>query len=170
MNAVTAIGRVGQLGIVVPDIAAAVDQYGRMFGIDDWQRYTYDASFVPQLRYRDSGATFSMHVALGDADPQIELIEPLTGPSVYHEYLEHNAPGLHHLGVFVPSLDAAIATMKQHGYDLIQLGRGYGLDGDGGFAYFDTVHDHHTVIEAIERPRRRRPPLADWVTRRTDER
>lgn len=161
----TVLGPVGQVGIVVPDIRAAVDAYGRLFGVEDWLRYTYGPPFVPELRYRGECAAFTMHVALGGDDPQIELIQPLTGPSIYDEFLERHPPGIHHLGVFVESLDDAITTMKAQGYDVLQLGRGYGLDGDGGFAYFDTAHDHHTTIEAIERPLRRRAPLTEWECR-----
>lgn len=160
---VTPIGPVGQIGILVADIATALDQYQRTFGVTEWRRYTYGPRLVPDLWYRGRPARFSMHIALGGTGPQLELIEPLAAPSIYHEHIRTYGYGVHHLGVFVASLDQAITAMTAHGYELIQYGRGYGLDGDGGFAYFDTSHDHHTIIEAIEVPRRRPAPLASWA-------
>jgi hypothetical protein len=37
-------------------------------------------------------------------------------------------------------------------------GAGFGLDGDGYYAYLDTEELVGTTIELIQRPRRRRPP------------
>lgn len=45
------------------------------------------------------------------------------------------------------------------GYRVTQTARGYGLNGDGGFAYFDTERDLGVVVEAIEVPVARRPPI-----------
>lgn len=52
--------------------------------------------------------------------------------------------------------------MVSAGYDLLQSGHGYGLDGDGGFAFFDTIDDFGILLEGIEVPRRRRPPDGVW--------
>jgi hypothetical protein len=46
--------------------------------------------------------------------------------------------------------------MTGAGYQVTQTARGYGLGGDGGFAYFDTDSDLGVVIEAIEIPATRR--------------
>jgi hypothetical protein len=98
-----------------------------------------------------------MHIAMGGSNPQIELIQPLAGPSIYHEFTEQGRTGLHHLGVFVDNLDAAITLMEEAGYRVTQTARGYGQGGDGGFAYFDTDRDLGVVVEAIEIPAIRRP-------------
>ena len=52
--------------------------------------------------------------------------------------------------------------MVAAGYDLLQSGYGYGLDGDGGYAYFDTERDFGIIVEALEVPRRRREPDFTW--------
>lgn len=104
-----------------------------------------------------------MDLAMGGSDPQVELIQPLAGPSLYQEFTAGGGMGLHHMGVFVPNLDEAIALMNDRGYRVTQTARGYGAGGDGGFAYFDTDKDLGLVVEAIEVPRIRRPA----VVRRT---
>ncbi|TYB40121.1 VOC family protein [Actinomadura chibensis] len=156
------LGPVGQIGLVVTDIVTASRRYGRIFGIGSWLRYTYGPRTVPVLEYRHGPGEFTAHIALGGADPQIELIEPVDGPSVYDEHLRTAGEGLHHVGVFVDSVERAAAAMAERGHEVIQAGRGYGLDGDGAFAYFDTLDDYQVIIEAIERPARRRPSLDAW--------
>jgi hypothetical protein len=49
--------------------------------------------------------------------------------------------------------------MLDAGYQPIQRGEGYGVDGDGAFAYFDTTNALGVIIELIELPKQRRPPL-----------
>jgi methylmalonyl-CoA/ethylmalonyl-CoA epimerase len=55
--------------------------------------------------------------------------------------------------------------MSDAGYPVLQMGTGYGVDGDGGFAYFDTLAATSVVFEAIEVPARRRPPEDIWRPR-----
>ena len=99
-----------------------------------------------------------MRLALTDGTPQLELIEPLEGASVYREFLSTHGPGVHHLAYLVESMELGIRTMASAGYRLLQLGSGFGLDGDGAFAYFDTCRDFGVTLELRELPRRRRPP------------
>lgn len=153
----TPIGDVGQIGILVNDFDAALDLYGRMFGIEEWTCYHYTPEFLRWSRYGDAEGRFEMLLAMGGSSPQVELIQPLTGPSIYQDFLDEGHVGLHHLGVFVDDLDGAVARMAESGYRVTQTARGYGLNGDGGFAYFDTEKDLGAVIEAIEVPDVRRP-------------
>jgi hypothetical protein len=44
-----------------------------------------------------------------------------------------------------------------------QWGRGYGLDGDGGFTYLDSLEQLGVVVELIEIPKRRRSPDRQWT-------
>jgi catechol 2,3-dioxygenase-like lactoylglutathione lyase family enzyme len=153
----TPIGDVGQIGILVNDFDAALDLYGRMFGIKEWTCYHYTPEFLKRSRYGDEDGAFEMMLGMGGTGPQVELIQSLAGPSIYEDFLDQGRIGLHHLGVFVDDLDDAVALMTEAGYRVTQTARGYGLNGDGGFAYFDTEDDLGVVIEAIEVPSVRRP-------------
>jgi methylmalonyl-CoA/ethylmalonyl-CoA epimerase len=166
MNAVDALGGrpVGQVGIVVRDLEQALRQYTGRWGLGPWTGYVYGPATVPELTYRGEPGRYAMRLALTGESPQVELIEPLEGPSIYHEWLEAGREGLHHVAVYVESVDNAIASMTEAGYALLQSGAGYGLDGDGGYAYFDSERDFSLVIEAIEVPKRRREPDFVWPT------
>jgi methylmalonyl-CoA/ethylmalonyl-CoA epimerase len=153
---------VGQVGIIVPDLERALERYSSLWGLGPWACYLYGPATVPRLTYRGEPGRYSMRIALAGEAPQIELLESLEGPSIYEEWLESRPQGLHHLGVYVESLNEAIESMSAAGYDLLQSGAGYGLDGDGGYAYFDTERDFGVIVEAIETPGRRREPDFIW--------
>lgn len=150
-------GRVDQVAFLVEDLGTSMTRWSALNRVDDWRIHTYDATNVSDLSYRGAPGTFSMQLGLLGAGPQIELIQPLGGPSIYHDWIERHGHGLHHFGFFVPSIAEAIASFDAAGHPTIQSGSGYGLDGDGGFAYFDFEDIYGIHLEAIEVPARRRP-------------
>lgn len=150
-------GRVDQVGFLVRDLESSMQQWGALYRDEQWRVYTYSRQGVPNIRYRGQPGEFSMRLALIGAGPQLELIEPLQGPSIYHDWIADHGYGLHHLGFFVPSVATAIKEMESAGHPCIQSGSGYGLDGDGGFAYYDFEPQFGVHLETIEVPARRRP-------------
>jgi len=148
----------GQIGILVLDLETALERYTRLWGLSPWRCWTYGPDTVPDLGLRGEPAAYEMDIALWGSDPQIELIQPVRGPSIYHEWLEEKGEGLHHIGVFVSDLGAGIDEMSRDGHRPVQWGRGYGEGGDGGFAYFDTRSLFGIYTELIEVPRLRVPP------------
>ena len=149
--------QVAQIGVIVPDLPAAVRTWSALLGLDDWLIYTYGPGYMPELTYRAQPGLFSMRLAIAGDAPQIELIQPLTGPSIYHEWVLRHGYGMHHLGFRVPSIAEAIDLMTAHGVNVLQTGKGYGAAGDGGFAYFDTEPIVGVICEAFEVPAVRRP-------------
>jgi hypothetical protein len=147
-----------QIGILVPELEAALEHYERIWGGGPWRVFTYGPKWIPRLTYRGQPGAYSLRLAISATRPQIELVEPLEGPSLYEEFLEQGRSGLHHLGFWVDSLESAVASFAAAGYEPLQAGAGYGLDGDGGYAYFDTERDFGVILEAIEVPKRRREP------------
>lgn len=153
------ISKIDQVCVVVRDLRRAMDQYRSKLGLEPWRIYTFGAPRVKDMTYRGQPANFSMHVAFAQFGAvQFELIQPLTGPTIYHEFLERNGEGIHHFGVWVPNLDRAIAEARAAGFEVIQSGRRYGVRGDGGFAYLDTERALGAIYELIEVPAERYPP------------
>ena len=146
-----------QIGLVVSDIAAMLRRYVDILGVGPWECFTHGPETVPVLEYLGRPATFSMRVALSSTQPQIELIEPLTGPNIYADWMRKHGEGMHHVAYSVESMDEGIAEMRALGYPLIQYGAGFGVDGDGAFAYFDTEADLAMIVELRVPPRRRVP-------------
>ena len=149
-----------QIGIVVADLDEAMGRYSRIFDCGAWSVWTYGPELFRESSFRGQKGRFSMRLALAGAGPQLELIEPVQGPSLYHEWLAEQGEGLHHIGMRVPDLQAGTREMAERGFGVLQSGRGYGLDGDGGFAYLDSAAELGVILELIEVPARRPEPDA----------
>jgi methylmalonyl-CoA/ethylmalonyl-CoA epimerase len=153
------VGRpVGQIGIVVRDLESACRRYSALWHCGPWRIFTYGPAILSSQSYRGAQSQFVVRIALNATTPQLELLQPLAGPSVYDDWLERRGEGLHHLASFVEDADEAIASLADAGYRVLQEGRGFGAEGDGVFAYFDTEHDLGYLLEVVERPNVRREP------------
>jgi methylmalonyl-CoA/ethylmalonyl-CoA epimerase len=143
-----------QVGVVVSDVEQAIAGHSRLLGVNEraWRRETFDRKSVSELLFRGAPATFSIRLAFADSHPEVELIEPVNGPSIYDEWLAERGESLHHLAVAVTSLREATVAMESAGFEVVQSGRGFAPDGGGGFAYFDTAHALGYMLEAVELP------------------
>jgi catechol 2,3-dioxygenase-like lactoylglutathione lyase family enzyme len=148
-----------QCGFVVQDVDACIKAYHERLGIEGWQIYTYGPAILNRMIYRGKNVTYSSRIGLNNiGGTRIELIQPLEGPTVYREFIEKHGYGLHHLGIYVDDIKAAIAEAEEAGITVSMEGGGHGLDGDGSFAYLDTEDLLGTTYELIQRPLRRREP------------
>jgi len=163
---VALLGQIDQICFVVEDLDAAITHYSRLFDARHWREYQYGPETVPELGYADREGTFSFRLALSDCDPQVELIQSLCGPSIYSDWVERHGYGLHHLGFFTSDMAGRVRDLEELGLRVSQWGRGNGLDGDGGFTYFESLAAFGVIIELIEIPRRRHPPRREWAIRR----
>ena len=131
-----ASGPIIQVCWVVEDIAAAEEFHSAHFGVGTWTRLP-DIRFGPEdVRLHDRPADFTVHVAMAYAgDLQLELIQPVSGDSIYTEHLARSGPGLHHVCFETDDLDAAVARARAAGLDVPMQGvMGGGLM---SFAYVD---------------------------------
>jgi len=158
--------RIDQVALVVEDLDEAVRRYWERFGIGPWRIYTYQPPLVKDMTYRGRRFDYRMRLALAQmGDVMIELIQPLSEENVYTEHLKQKGPGLHHIGIVVPSVPEAVAEAAKSGLEVVQSGRGYGLNGDGAYAYMDTQDLLGMIVEFIEFPKERVAPEAVFPPR-----
>ena len=141
-----------QIGIVVANCDEAVERYSALLGYRDWRRSSFGPDDVERMTLRGSDAVYSMRLAFAGEAPELELIQPVDGQSLYNEWLSERGEGLHHLAVVVSSLDETIAALERAGFANIQPGHGFAPNGKGGYAYFDTTDALGFILEAVEMP------------------
>jgi methylmalonyl-CoA/ethylmalonyl-CoA epimerase len=150
---------VTQVCILVPKLEPVVETYYKMFGIGPWHFYTYAKPFVKQMSYMGRPAEYSSRIALSYFGPtRIELIEPLEGNTVYADFIREHGYGVQHFGLIVDDMKAALAQAEAAGLTMTMDGSGFGLDGDGHYAYLDTEKILGITLELIERPKGRVKP------------
>ena len=146
-----------QCALVVVDLDEAVRRWSRQLGIGPWNGYRLEP---PRLRETITAVRveFSLRHALAwQGELQFELVQPLTGPSIFADHLAQYGEGLHHLGKYVGDHAAAVAEALAAGFHPLQSARGFGAEGDGAFAYFQCP-GVAAVLELIEAPRVRIEP------------
>jgi methylmalonyl-CoA/ethylmalonyl-CoA epimerase len=152
---------IAQVAILVPDLMAAIKHYYEDFGIGPWDIYTYQKPLVSQMTYHGKPADYAMRIGLSYIGPmRVELIQPLRGESVYADHIAEHGYGLHHFGLLVDNMETALKEAEAAGYEMTMDGSGFGLDGDGHYAYLDTEDRLGVTYELIERPKRRHKPVA----------
>lgn len=95
---------IAHIGVAVPDLEAALVFYRDVLGIE------------PRPLERADGATIAS-LPMGGAD--IELLQPETDDGPVAKYLSRRGPGIHHICIRVPDLDAALARCREMDYRLI---------------------------------------------------
>jgi hypothetical protein len=111
-----------QIGWVVPDIHAAVQFLGKSLGVSFPQPYRYSAEDL-KIKYHGKvvpGDGLTTQTYSGGSF--IELIQPLSGKSVFHDYLEKNPRGgVQHLAFRLPvsGFEQVVKDLIEQGYPLI---------------------------------------------------
>lgn len=138
-----------QIGWVVPDIHASVKFLTEALGMEGFPE--------PQLvRAQDLKMSYHGQIASGEwlttqafnGGTFIELIQPLSGKSMFHDYLEkYPSGGTQHLAFRLPvsGFDAVIADLREQGYTVISE-----VDHPvARIAFFDTCKTLGVVTEIL---------------------
>jgi methylmalonyl-CoA/ethylmalonyl-CoA epimerase len=155
---------VAQIAIIVKDLDATVEHYWNTFGIGPWHFYTYEKPLLKRASYRGQPANTSTRLALSYFGPmRIELIEVSdealkAGGTIHADFVREHGYGIHHLGFTTADMEGALAQAQAAGFTVVQDGSGFGLDGDGHYAYLDTEKQFGATFELIARPHNRVVP------------
>jgi catechol 2,3-dioxygenase-like lactoylglutathione lyase family enzyme len=98
-----------QIAWVTQDLAATETTLTALLGAKKWVRMA-GVHFGPEAcTYRGEPADFVADISLSYAgDTQLELIAPVSGESIYTEFLDRCGPGLHHICVETDNIQAAL--------------------------------------------------------------
>ena len=150
---------IAQVAILVKDLDKTVESYWTLFGIGPWHFYTYGKPLVKQMSYQGYPAEYQMRLALSQIGPlRIELIEAKEGDSIYADFIKEHGYGVHHFGILVEDMNDALTQVYSTGLNMIQDGSGFGLAGDGHYAYLETEKTLGVTLELIQRPNARVAP------------
>ncbi len=145
--------------MVVRDLQKTIERYWEEFGIGPWKIYQFDETLLQKMTIKGKPAKYKMKLALCQMDNiSLELIQPVSGETIYQEFLEEKGEGLHHVGFFVDDLDQGVKKFEMSGIRTIQAGRFQ----QGGFAYLDTQEKFGAIFELIERSKPPHTPLRIW--------
>ena len=99
--------KLDHVAIAVPNLAEAVAFWSVKLGLPDTGRDTVEEQGV-RVAFLDVGN-----------GARIELLEPLGPDTPVGRHLARRGPGIHHVCLQVPDLDAALARLKEQGVRLV---------------------------------------------------
>lgn len=119
-----------QIAWVTQDLDATEAALTSLLGAKKWIRMP-GIHFAPDTcTYRRRPADFVADISLSYAgDTQLELIAPVTGESIYTEFLDRAGAGLHHICIETDDLERALADRDA---EVVQRGL---MPGGMEFAY-----------------------------------
>jgi catechol 2,3-dioxygenase-like lactoylglutathione lyase family enzyme len=133
---VIASGPLTQVAWVTDDLDATERLLSGQFGTGGWTRIPDVVFAADTTTLRGEPVEFVAHISLAYAgDLQLELIQPVSGPTVHAEFLEAHGPGLHHVCFEVDDVSASCAEAATAGIPVLM--RGSMMDGEIEFAYLD---------------------------------
>lgn len=134
---------VSQFAFLANDLERVSAYWARL----GWPAMTYTRPDLSELVYRGQPGRFAMRLGWQrHGKVPYEWIQPLQGPSDYHEHLEKHGEGFHHLGFPVEDMDAAVREWEGWGFPM-SMGGAWGVKGKLGSGRF-VYHDLHAVASA----------------------
>ena len=104
---------ISQIAIVVRDIEAALPRYHSVLGWGPWNVYEHKPPALHDTKLRGKPTEFTMLGAETHVGPiVVELLQPVSGPNIYSEWLEEHGEGLHHIAIMRPTPEQSAATRR----------------------------------------------------------
>ena len=142
------LGNIIEIAVVTRDHRRAMEGLWRL-GIGPWRVHTFDPGNTADQTYRGVPAPFVLKVCFAEhGGTTWEIIEPVSGPTIFAEFLDRHGEGLHHVAYDcrgVPFEDR-IAGFERRGFALVQSGT---WGGGTRFAFFETDDAATTCLETI---------------------
>ncbi len=139
-----------QVAIVVHDIEEMARRYAAVFGLPMPEIIVTEPGLQAHQTYRGAPSDARCKLAffkLGQVE--LELIQPLGGPSTWQEALDKNGQSVHHIAFWVEGMQQSVDFLRTQGIDMIQRGD----MGEGQFVYMDGQDRLGLVIELLEHSR-----------------
>ena len=142
--------RVTQVAVVVRDVEKVAKVWADLFGVEVPKSSLTDPPEKAHTTYLGKPTKGRAKLVFFKLENlQLELIEPVGGPSTWREFLETNGEGVHHIAFAVKGTDKYVAMLAKKGMPLVQRGEWTAYTG-GCYTYFDSVQKLGVALELLE--------------------
>lgn len=137
-EAVLPVQKLYQVSMMIRDLDAAKARFRELLGVEAWVDIGIDSAQMPGCEYYGKPALHTARLAIGRREGAcFELVEPLTGPTVYRDALDRRGECVHHIMVsLAPPQEFARAATELAPRGIV-IGQSASIPGLMAFAYFD---------------------------------
>lgn len=132
--------KLDHLAIAVADLDAALAFYRDALGLP--------LGKVEEVEREGVRVAF---LSLGDGESHIELVQPTRDDTGIVKWMAKHGPGMHHVCLAVPNIEAALARLAAHGCELINPQPVTRTDGTR-YAFIHPRSAFGVLVELYEKP------------------
>jgi methylmalonyl-CoA/ethylmalonyl-CoA epimerase len=141
--------KITQIAVVVRDMESALKSYTETMGWGPWSVFEYGPPLLHDTWVRGEPAEYRMIGAETSVDGLgFELIQPVSGPSIYQEFLDTHGEGVQHIACMKHSFDESTQVRehwRDNGAEVLMSGR---IGDTIEFYYLDTGPMLKFVLES----------------------
>jgi catechol 2,3-dioxygenase-like lactoylglutathione lyase family enzyme len=141
--------KITQIAVVVRDMEAALKSYTQTLGWGPWSVFEYMPPLLHDTQVHGEPVEYRMIGAETSVDGLgFELIQPVSGPSIYQEFLDSHGEGVQHIACMMHSAaDSSLVREHWHanGAEVLMSGR---IGDTIEFYYLDTSPMLKFVLES----------------------
>ena len=156
-----------QVGIVVEDAEQTAKNYWDLLGVGPWTLIDFKPPHVGKGTFHGIEIQDNVNVHIKAAiaqlgELQIELLQPVEGPSTHREFLKTRGQGIHHVSFDqIDDFDEMVSGFKRIGIET----ESSGLLGESiTFGYMATQNDLGTIFEAVKVDPEKIPTITAYGT------
>ncbi|MGH2867266.1 MAG: VOC family protein [Solirubrobacteraceae bacterium] len=130
-----------QVSVVVRDIETTIKQYHELLGWGPWNVFEHKPPLLHDCTLRGKPVEYTLlgaEVFVGSTGMNFELLQPLEGDSVWHEFLEEHGEGIYSMATMFKTEEESErvkASFAARGAEVVMTGR---IGDHIEFYYMDT--------------------------------
>jgi catechol 2,3-dioxygenase-like lactoylglutathione lyase family enzyme len=140
-----------QIGVVVKDLDKTIQLLTQVFGMGPFRTIDWPPAGRTDIEkfYYGQPGDFTARMAFTELGPvELELIQPVSGQSIWADFLEQHGGGIHHIRFNVTDMEPAVEYLAGQGIQVAQMGSG--LRPGTQWANFDTEGTIGFTIEVMK--------------------
>ncbi len=141
-----------QVGIVVENLQVTLENLENIFGIGPFKVVDYPPQDGEEYlrEYQGEKSDFTAKFCFFDlGNIELEIIQPLTGQSIWRDFLDEKGPGIHHLKFNLDRHDELRSYLENKGIKESQKGAAVGQNKGKTWLFYDTTDQIGFDIEVI---------------------
>jgi methylmalonyl-CoA/ethylmalonyl-CoA epimerase len=141
-----------QIGLLVDNLEEVLKNLEDIFGIGPFRIVEFPPSGYENVmrKYKGEDADFSAKFCFFDlGNIELEIIQPLSGKSIWRDFIDENGPGLHHIKFSVREHAPVREYLEGQGIEIEQMGASVGKNAGKEWVFYDTRNKIGFGIEVM---------------------
>ena len=102
------------------------------------------------MEYKGTESKFTAKFCFFDlGNIELEIIQPLTGDTIWQDFLNEKGPGLHHIKFSVPSHEPTKKHFERNNIEISQRGSSVGKNAGKEWVFYDTDEKVGFAVELM---------------------